>query len=78
MKTYILPLAAAAICSIVAAVLYARQSSAHVPSGDGDGHVLTSQWNEYEKAVQADRPKKMLQALNEIRNNARVPIEMEK
>lgn len=67
MKIYI-TLAIAAVLAAVAAVLFARQSSVE-PSGN-NGRVLTAQWSEYEKAESADRPKKMLQILGDIKKEA--------
>ena len=70
MKIYI-PIAIAAVLSAVAALLYARQSEGSAsPKGDENGHVLTSQWNEYDKAQSDDRPKKMLEILNGIKAEA--------
>ena len=67
MKLYI-SLAVAALLLIAAALLYA------LPAGSGPapkkGRVLTAQWSEYEKAELADRPKKMLQILNDIKKEA--------
>ena len=68
----ILPLFAAAVCALVAGVLlFAGNGSAPAPQGDGDdGHVLKSLWKEYEEARLADRPKKMLEALDNIKAEA--------
>ncbi len=67
MKLYI-PLAVAALLLIAAALLYAFPAgSAPAPK---KGRVLTAQWSEYEKAELADRPKKMLQILNDIKKEA--------
>ena len=70
MKIYI-PIAIAAVLSAVAALLYARQSGVSAsPKGDENGHVLSSRWSEYEKAVSDDRPRKMLEILNGIKAEA--------
>ena len=71
MKTF-LPLIAAAVCALVAGVLlFAGNASAPAPQGDGeDGHVLKALWKEYEEARLADRPKKMLEALDNIKAEA--------
>lgn len=54
--------------SAIAAMLYAGEtpSEAVREKPDGDGHVLSSLWKEYEKAAASDRPQKAEQALDNI------------
>ena len=73
MKAYI-PIIAVAACLLLAGLIYAYAKGGSAASllqgSDKDGHVLSSQWDEYEKALKDDRPKKMVAILNEIKAEA--------
>lgn len=60
----------AAALALTGAVTAAKQTMRDPSTADGDGHVLTAQWDEYRQASRADLPQKMADILSGIKAEA--------